>query len=102
MENTSKLPAIWFDSDLYTVGSPCQPWSLAGARAGPSDTRGGLLKLIPQQVDKHKPRSFTVENVVGLMTQFPEDFNELVQSLRDIKLPSGMECYQEDSLVYAL
>ena len=93
MENTSQLPALWFDVDLYTVGCPCQSWSLAGLKLGAQDPRGSLTALIPHQVDKHKPRSFVSENVKGLMTMFPKEFNWLVQSLRDIKLPNGALCY---------
>ena len=92
MENTKDLEPLWFDSDLYTVGSPCQSWSLAGSKGGAQDERGGLMALIPAQVAKHQPRSFLAENVKGLMTLFPKEFNWLVQTLRDIKLPNGQPC----------
>lgn len=92
MENTQHLPALWFDADLYTAGSPCQSWSVAGSKEGASDCRGGLMALIPFQIKKHKPRSFVAENVKGLMTLFPKEFNWLIQTLRSIELPNGQPC----------
>ena len=92
MENTQHLEPIWFDADLYTVGSPCQSWSLAGSRGGASDGRGSLMALIPFQIKKHKPRSFVSENVKGLTQLFPNEFNWLIAALRSIQLPNGQPC----------
>ena len=92
MENTQSLEPLWFDADLYTVGSPCQPWSVAGDKDGASDCRGSLMALIPFQINKHKPRSFISENVKGLMILFPKEFNWLIESLRSIVLPNGQPC----------
>ena len=92
MENTQHLEPLWFDADLYTVGSPCQPWSFAGSKEGATDLRGSLMALIPAQIDKHKPRSFLAENVFGLMSLFPKEFNWLIQTLRNIQLPNGQPC----------
>ena len=52
MENTRDLEPVWFDVDLYTVGSPCQSWSVAGVKEGASDCRGGLMAFIPYQIKK--------------------------------------------------
>lgn len=92
MENTRHLGPVWFDADLYTVGSPCQPWSVAGGKDGASDCRGTLMALIPFQVEKHKPRSFMSENVKGLVSLFPAEFNWLIERLRSIALPNGQPC----------
>ena len=92
MENTLHLGRVWFDVDLYAVGSPCQSWSLAGSKSGAADSRGGLMALIPFQIEKHKPRSFISENVKGLPSLFPKEFNWLIQALRDIQLPNGEQC----------
>jgi len=92
MENTRDLEPVWFDVDLYTVGSPCQSWSVAGVKEGASDCRGGLMAFIPYQIKKHKPRSFVAENVKGLLSLFPNEFNWLIETLRGIELPNGQPC----------
>ena len=102
MLNTRDLPSLWFDADLYAVGSPCQPWSVAGLRDGGQCDKGTLLAAIPYQVEKHKPKSFLVENVLGLLQLFPESFNWLVDGLRGISLPNGTPCYSSSVEVFAL
>eukprot|EP00435_Cladocopium_sp_Y103_P063112 s225_g24.t1 len=92
MENTKHLEPLWLDADLYTIGSPCQSWSVAGAKGGASDVKGSLMALIPYQITKHKPRSFISENVKGLMSLFPKEFNWLIESLRAIRLANGEPC----------
>ena len=80
MEEGSLDPApIWSDLrsfdgrrwrgvvDLVTCGWPCQPASVAGARAGDSDARW-LWDDVVRILDEVQPRWFFGENVAGLRT----------------------------------
>ena len=52
------------DIDCYCCGFPCQPYSMAGKRAGTSDCRD-LSGTISDWVVKHQPKVFILEQVPG-------------------------------------
>lgn len=54
--------------DLFVGGSPCQSFSIAGARGGFEDTRGTLFYEYCRLVDEIKPKIFIYENVYGVLT----------------------------------
>lgn len=82
--NSSNLPG---HADLAWASSPCQDFSLAGARAGLAGGRSsaffGFWKLM-EALDKEgiAPSTIVVENVVGLLSSHGgEDFSELCRAL---------------------
>ena len=54
--------------DLFVGGSPCQSFSIAGARGGFEDTRGTLFYDYVRLVKEIQPRIFIYENVYGVLT----------------------------------
>lgn len=54
--------------DLFIGGSPCQSFSIAGARGGLEDTRGTLFFEYCRLVNEIKPQVFIYENVYGVLT----------------------------------
>lgn len=54
--------------DLFVGGSPCQSFSIAGARGGFEDTRGTLFYEYVRLVKEIKPKVFIYENVYGVLT----------------------------------
>lgn len=54
--------------DLFVGGSPCQSFSIAGARGGFEDARGTLFYDFCRLVDEIKPKVFLYENVYGVLT----------------------------------
>lgn len=54
--------------DLFVGGSPCQSFSIAGARGGFEDTRGTLFFDYCRLVKEIKPEVFIYENVYGVLT----------------------------------
>lgn len=54
--------------DLFVGGSPCQSFSIAGARGGFEDTRGTLFYEYVRLVNEIQPRVFIYENVYGVLT----------------------------------
>ena len=54
--------------DLFVGGSPCQSFSIAGARGGFEDTRGTLFFEYCRLVNEIKPEVFIYENVYGVLT----------------------------------
>ena len=54
--------------DLFVGGSPCQSFSIAGARGGLEDTRGTLFFEFCRLVNEIKPKVFIYENVYGVLT----------------------------------
>ena len=54
--------------DLYVGGSPCQSFSIAGARGGFEDTRGTLFHDYIRLVKEIQPKVFIYENVYGVLT----------------------------------
>ena len=53
--------------DLFVGGSPCQSFSIAGARGGFEDTRGTLFYDFVRLVKEIKPKVFLYENVYGVL-----------------------------------
>lgn len=84
--------------DLYTNGSPCQSYSVAGAKGGFGDGRGQLVTSGPSFIDKFRPRSFLLENVGGMVTMFPEVLSTLIEDLRSIKADNGSAAYNVQHL----
>ncbi len=62
--NAAELP----DFDLLVGGFPCQAFSVAGKRAGFSDTRGTLFFDIARILKEKQPRHLVLENVKGLLS----------------------------------
>lgn len=54
--------------ELLVGGFPCQAFSVAGKRAGFSDTRGTLFFEIARILENKRPRYFLLENVRGLLS----------------------------------
>ena len=54
--------------DLFVGGSPCQSFSIAGARGGFEDARGTLFYDYCRLVNEIKPKIFIYENVYGVLT----------------------------------
>ena len=54
--------------DLFVGGSPCQSFSIAGARGGFEDTRGTLFYEYCRLVKEIQPKVFIYENVYGILT----------------------------------
>lgn len=52
--------------DIFVGGSPCQSFSVAGARGGFEDTRGTLFFEFARCVKEMQPEVFIYENVKGL------------------------------------
>ncbi|WP_419319089.1 DNA cytosine methyltransferase [Caulobacter sp. ErkDOM-E] len=77
------------DADLAWASSPCQDFSLAGARAGLTGGRSsaffGFWKLMQAlKAAGRGPDTIVVENVVGLLTSHEgRDFTALCQALAD-------------------
>lgn len=53
--------------DLFVGGSPCQSFSIAGARGGFEDTRGTLFYEYARLVKEIQPKVFVYENVFGVL-----------------------------------
>src|ERR1700761_5254761 len=74
-------------ADLAWASSPCQDFSLAGARAGLAGGRAGALlgfwRLMEALVAEGRaPRAIVIENVVGLLTSHGgRDFEALGRAL---------------------
>lgn len=54
--------------DLFVGGSPCQSFSIAGARGGFEDARGTLFYEYCRLVEEIQPKVFIYENVYGVLT----------------------------------
>lgn len=57
------------------------------------------MAFVPAQIDRQKPRSFLVENVLGLLQIFPRHFNLLLETLRNLKDSSGEICFLANSII---
>ncbi len=60
--------AIAPNLDLLAGGPPCQPFSLGGKHAGPSDARDMFPEAV-RAVRELQPRAFLFENVKGLLRE---------------------------------
>lgn len=82
-------PAAVPTADLAWASSPCQDFSLAGARAGLAGGRSsaffGFWRLIQAlNTQGRAPDTLVIENVVGLLTSHEgRDFTALCQALAD-------------------
>lgn len=65
---TSLVPADLPDFDLFTFGSPCQDFSIAGKRAGIGGARSGLFLRAVEILREKKPDYFIFENVKGMLS----------------------------------
>ncbi len=61
--NISEVP----DIDLYVAGFPCQPFSMAGDRAGFKDHRGTVFWSCLEVIKIKQPKYFILENVKALI-----------------------------------
>lgn len=83
---TGDLPG---QADLAWASSPCQDFSLAGARAGLTGGRSsaffGFWRLVEAlNAEGRAPRAIVIENVVGLLTSHGgKDFEALCAALAD-------------------
>ena len=90
--------------DLLVGGSPCQSFSIAGARGGFEDTRGTLFYEYARIVKEVRPKVFIYENVYGVTTHdkgktwetMKNVFNELgyeykyqILNAKDYGIPQG-------------
>jgi len=82
--------------DLITAGFPCQPFSVAGSRAGASDSRH-LWPEIVRIVRDLKPRFFVGENVRGLLSiSDGRVFGSILGDLANLGYRVGWGCYGAD------
>ena len=58
--------------DILTGGFPCQPFSSRGTQGGFDDERGQLYREIVRVLKGSSPKSFILENVVGLISMGEE------------------------------
>ncbi len=79
--------------DHYVAGPPCGPWSLQGSRNALKDTgttqdnsnRGLVLYDVAGYIVSRQPKTFIIEEVVGLATgERRPVFDELVKMLKDV------------------
>ena len=71
--------------DLYVVGFPCQPWSVAGLNKGNEDRqgRGQIFDHILEYIRTKSPRTFLLENVQGLTYKtHAQVFHNILHALR--------------------
>lgn len=55
------------DFDFMLASTPCQPFSVAGAKRGFDDTRGTLFFEVARILKDKQPQYFYIENVEGLV-----------------------------------
>lgn len=67
--------------DLYVGGSPCQSFSVIGAKAGLDDTRGTLFYDYVRVLKEIQPKVFIYENVYGL---FKHDKGRTWSVIKDV------------------
>ena len=67
--------------DLFVGGSPCQSFSIAGARGGFEDTRGTLFYEYVRLVKEIQPKIFIYENVYGVLTHDQGKTWEIMQNV---------------------
>ena len=71
--------------DIIIGGSPCQAFSVAGARAGTEDPRGRLMYDFIRIVSEVEPHYIVWENVKGaLSSNEGKDFGTLIGSLDEL------------------
>ncbi len=75
----------WPDADILIGGPPCQPFSAAGKRLGPSDARD-MTPAFARVLKITKPPIFVMENVAGLAVRkaFARYFTELLAEFESL------------------
>ena len=72
-------------ADVWSGGSPCQGFSVAGKRGGLEDDRSGLLRVWLDLLEAKKPRFLLFENVFGIFSaNGGRDWGEFVARLDEI------------------
>lgn len=69
--------------DIFVGGSPCQSFSVIGAREGLNDTRGTLFYDYARLLIEIKPRVFIFENVFGLFNHDKGNTWNIIKSVFD-------------------
>jgi len=69
--------------DLFVGGSPCQSFSIAGARGGFEDARGTLFYEYARLVKEIQPKIFIYENVYGVLTHDKGNTWKVMQNIFD-------------------
>lgn len=69
--------------DLFVGGSPCQSFSIAGARGGFEDARGTLFYEYARLVKEIQPSIFIYENVYGVLTHDKGNTWKVMQNIFD-------------------
>ncbi len=69
--------------DLFVGGSPCQSFSIAGARGGFEDARGTLFYEFARLVKEIQPTVFIYENVYGVLTHDKGNTWKVMQNIFD-------------------
>lgn len=75
--------------DLFVGGSPCQSFSIAGARGGFEDTRGTLFYEYVRLVKEIQPQIFIYENVYGVLTH---DKGKTWETMQNVFSDLGYHC----------
>ncbi len=77
------------DFDCLVGGFPCQAFSIAGKRAGFSDTRGTLFFDLARILQAKQPRLFVFENVKGLLNHDSGNtFKTIIKAIDEL----GYDC----------
>ena len=86
--------------DVFEMGFPCQPFSVAGAQQGGKDKRCVHTRLL-QYIDQERPRIVIMENVPGLKaTKFKRLYTSIIQRLKKMKDDDGKPAYQvQDEII---
>lgn len=67
--------------DILVGGSPCQSFSIAGARGGFEDARGTLFYEYARLVKEIQPKIFIYENVYGVLTHDKGNTWQVMQNI---------------------
>lgn len=87
--------------DFLVGGPPCQPFSMAGKRLGTRDRRGNLVWQFERMLRELRPRSFVMENVVGMRSIHSGSLlSELLFSFE--RLGYRCECFILDAADYGV
>ncbi len=70
--------------DLYTAGPPCQSFSLEGVGHGVCDNRGVVFLRVLQVIKNIQPRSFMLENVLGLKFAHKAVYKFILETLQHL------------------
>ena len=80
-EHRDEIDAKQGEVDCMDAFIPCQPASDATPVHRPDDDRLGLIDEVAERVAKVKPRSFLLEDVVGLKKNQPAAYERLKKLL---------------------